>query len=200
MENLLDLDHMSVDRSPILVSHAASDLNTERDMTTSIKGSGPIIPFPSQNTCIVNFAVDNGTISRSSSLGNEIPLLNVDNTDSAADILMPSRTKETVDFAQLFKEGYYNKPEFHDRHKSTEIVTDEMNTGGNTHEEEKLADEEPEEEGWIGGMFDFSEEGRNLKRSCEHPFLFMPISSINSLSFMPSCAGIQCALFSLIAG
>ncbi|KAI3449575.1 hypothetical protein Pfo_006240 [Paulownia fortunei] len=137
----------------VLVHHAVSDLNTEREESTSLKvslmdqRSRPIImPFPSKNTCSVNFVVDNAAISRSSSLGNEIPSLNVDNTDSAADILMPSRTEETVDFAQLFKEGYCNKPEFHDRHRSTEGYCD-------THEEEK-----PEEEGWIGGMFDFSEE------------------------------------------
>lgn len=155
MENLLDLDHMSIDRSPILVSHAASDLNTERDDTTSLKGSRPIIPCPSRNTCNGNLLVDNATISRSSSLGNDMQSLNVDNTDSDADILMPSRTEATVDFAPLFKEGYYNKPEFLDHHQSTEVMTDEANAGDNTHEEEKL----DEEEGWIGGMFDFSEEG-----------------------------------------
>ncbi|KAI3473688.1 hypothetical protein Pfo_030925 [Paulownia fortunei] len=61
--------------------------------------------------------------------------------------------EKTVDFGLFFKEGYCNKPEFHDRHRSTEVVTDEVDTGGNTPEEK------PDEEGWIGGMFDFSEEG-----------------------------------------
>ncbi|KAL0371371.1 UNVERIFIED_CONTAM: Autophagy-related protein 18g [Sesamum angustifolium] len=132
MENLLDLDHMSIDRSPILVSHAASDLNTERDESGSFKVSlmdqryRPIIPIPSVNSH-VNFMVDHATISRSSSLGNEIPLLNVENTDSAVDV-MPSRTEETVDFAHLFKEEYCNKPE---------VGTDEMDNSGNSHEEEK---------------------------------------------------------------
>ncbi|KAK4418216.1 Autophagy-related protein 18g [Sesamum alatum] len=151
MENLLDLDHMSIDRSPILVSsHAASDLNTERDESGSFKVSlvdqryRPIIPIPSANSHVVNFLVDHATISRSSSLGNEIPLLNVDNTDSAVDV-MPSRTEETVGFEHLFKEEYCNNPE---------VGTDEMGNSGNSHEEEK-----PEDEGWIGGMFDFSEEG-----------------------------------------
>lgn len=151
MDNLLDLDHMSIDRSPILVSRAGSDLNTEKDECTTLKvslmdqRSRPIIPIPSANSRSVNFLVDNATISRSSSLGNEIPLLNVDNIDSAVDA-MPSRTEETIGFGHLFKEGYCNKPE---------VGTDEMDNGGNSHEEEK-----PEDEGWIGGMFDFSEEGR----------------------------------------
>ncbi|KAL0435801.1 UNVERIFIED_CONTAM: Autophagy-related protein 18g [Sesamum radiatum] len=159
MENLLDLDHMSIDRSPILVSHAASDLNRERDESGSFKVSlmdqryRPIIPIPSVNSH-VNFLVDHATISRSSSLGNEIPLLNVDNTDSAVDV-MPSRAEETVGFAHLFKEEYCNKPE---------VGTDEMGNSGNSHEEEK-----PEDEGWIGGMFDFSEEGRTLKSRFYHP-------------------------------
>ncbi|KAL0389558.1 UNVERIFIED_CONTAM: hypothetical protein Scaly_0312900, partial [Sesamum calycinum] len=122
-----------IDRSPILVSHAASDLNTERDESGSFKVSlmdqryRPIIPIPSVNSH-VNFMVDHATISRSSSLGNEIPLLNVENTDSAVDV-MPSRTEETVDFAHLFKEEYCNKPE---------VGTDEMDNSGNSHEEENL--------------------------------------------------------------
>ncbi|KAK6164734.1 hypothetical protein DH2020_001598 [Rehmannia glutinosa] len=157
MENLLDLEHMSIDRSPVLlVSHAANDLNAGRDESTNLKvslmdqRSKPIImPLPSKNN---NYVVDNATISRSSSSGNEIPSLNVDSADSA----VPSKTEKTVDFAQLFKEGYCNKPEY------PEVATDEMDTGGNnSHEEEKPE----EEEGWIGGMFDFSEEGRLVASS-----------------------------------
>lgn len=156
MENLLDLDHMSVDRSPILVGHTED--------TTSLKGSRPIIPCPSQSTCNGNLLVDNAAISRSSSLGNEMQSLNVDNPDSDADILIPSRTDAAVNFAPLFKEGYYNKPEFLDHRQSTEVMTHEANAGDNTHEEEKLEDEEgPQEEGWIGGMFDFSEDGKTVK-------------------------------------
>lgn len=153
MENFLDLDHMSVDRSPTI---AASDLNLEREETMSYKGSRPVPSFPSRNTN--SRSVENGTVSRSSSPGNEIPSLN---SDSAADVLKPSKTEATVDFVQLFKEGYYNKPEFHNLHKSTDVVTDEMNNGDiNTHEMEKHA-----EEGWIGGMFDFSEEGTYSKQA-----------------------------------
>ncbi|KAG8370690.1 hypothetical protein BUALT_Bualt13G0009500 [Buddleja alternifolia] len=62
-------------------------------------------------------------------------------------------TEKTVDFGLFFKEGYCNKPEIHEPRKSTEGVTCEVDTGGSTHEEK------PDEEGWIGGMFDFSEEG-----------------------------------------
>ncbi|XP_047979993.1 autophagy-related protein 18g-like [Salvia hispanica] len=151
MENLLDLDHMSVDRSPIVVAHAEGK--------TGVKGSMPIIPCPSQNTCNGNILSDNAAISRSSSLGNEMQLLNVDNPDSDTDNVMPLRNDATVDFAPLFKEGYYNKPELPDHQQSTEVITHEVNSGDNTHEEEKLEDEEgPQEEGWIGGMFDFSED------------------------------------------
>ncbi|EYU38123.1 hypothetical protein MIMGU_mgv1a024731mg, partial [Erythranthe guttata] len=55
-------------------------------------------------------------------------------------------TEKTVDFGLFFKEEYCNK-------SSTEVVTDEVETGSNTHEEK------PDEEGWLGGIFDFSEEG-----------------------------------------
>ncbi|XP_042061980.1 autophagy-related protein 18g-like [Salvia splendens] len=151
MENLLDLDHMSVDSPPIVVGHAEGK--------TGVKGSMPIIPCPSQNTCDGNLLLDNAAISRSSSLGNEMQLLNVDNPDSDTDIVIPLRNDATVDFSPLFKEGYYNKPELPDHQQSTEVITHEVNSGDNTHEEEKLEDEEgPQEEGWIGGMFDFSED------------------------------------------
>lgn len=149
MDNLLDLDHMSIDRSPMLVIHAASDL------------SKPIITCTSQNTCNGNLHVNNATISRSSSLGNEMQSLKVDDTNPDAEILLPSRIDADADFSPLFKEGYYNKPEFLDHRNSTDIMTNDANAGDNTHEEEKLEDEEgPQDEGWIGGMFDFSEEGK----------------------------------------
>ncbi|GFQ02348.1 autophagy-related protein 18g [Phtheirospermum japonicum] len=148
MENLLDLDHMSIDRSPVRVTHAASDLNRGRDEKSntnlSVSLSEPItMPLPSKN---INFAADNGTISRSSSLGNEIlsPDVVDNNTDSAL-----KADEKTVDFAQLFKEGYCDKPKF------SEVASDEMDGDNNIHDEEKPE----EEEGWIGGMFDFSEEG-----------------------------------------
>ncbi|KAL7151322.1 hypothetical protein ABFS83_04G022900 [Erythranthe nasuta] len=113
MENLLNLDYMIPDRSPILVRHAASDLNTEKDESANLKAS--------------------------LTEGNEIPSSNLDNADSASENLLHSKSEEkTVDFAQLFKEEYYNKPEFHDRDRSTEDVDDDIDTGG---------------------MFDFSEEG-----------------------------------------
>lgn len=63
--------------------------------------------------------------------------------------LLPSGTEKTVDFGLFFKEEYCDK-------SSTEVVTDDVDTGSNTHEEK------PDEEGWIGGMFDFSEEGELL--------------------------------------
>ncbi|PIN13415.1 WD40 repeat protein [Handroanthus impetiginosus] len=63
-------------------------------------------------------------------------------------------TEKTVDFGLFFKEGYCNKPEINDHHKSTEVATDEVDSGGNNTHEEK-----PNEEGWIGGVFEFSEEG-----------------------------------------
>lgn len=148
MENLLDSDHISMERSPVLVSHrAARDLNTERHEGASFKASlmdqessRPIIPG---NASRVKFVADDSTMSNSSSLGNEIQTLNIDNADSAADVLTPSRTEEAVNFAPQFKEEYYhnnnNKQEFHDGDRSTEDVNDdELDTGG---------------------IFDFSEEG-----------------------------------------
>ncbi|KAL6564280.1 hypothetical protein OROMI_015730 [Orobanche minor] len=155
MENLLDLDHMNIDRSPVRISHTASDTNRGTDDSTSLKisladqRSRPIITsLPSKNTRNVDFAVHNSASSGSSLPEHEI---NDDHADSAADVLMPSETDEkTMDFAQLCKEGYCdNKPEF---------VTDEMDDSGgnNSHDEERHEDGE---EGWIGGMFDFSEEG-----------------------------------------
>lgn len=150
MDNLLDLDHMTIDRSPMLVNHAAGDLNK------------PVISCSPQITCNGNLHADNAAISRSSSLGNEMQSLNVDNTNSDAENLVPLRTDANVEFAPLFKEGYYNKPEFLDHRNSTDIMTNDTNAGDNTQEEEKLEDEEgPQDEGWIGGMFDFSEEGKN---------------------------------------
>ncbi|KAL1558469.1 autophagy-related protein 18g-like [Salvia divinorum] len=152
MENLLDLDHMTIDRSQILVGHAEDK--------SGLKGSRAIIPYPSQNTCNRNLLVDNAAISRSPSLGNEMQSLHIDNPNSDADIRIPSRIDTTVDFGPLFKEGYCNKPEFLDRCQSTEVMTRDAKAGDDTHEEEKLQDEEgPQEEGWISGMFDFSEEG-----------------------------------------
>ncbi|PIN13414.1 WD40 repeat protein [Handroanthus impetiginosus] len=63
-------------------------------------------------------------------------------------------TEKAVDFGLFFKEGYCNKPEIDDHHKSTEVATDEVHSGGNNTHEEK-----PDEEGWVGGVFEFSEEG-----------------------------------------
>ncbi|XP_073314957.1 autophagy-related protein 18g-like [Primulina huaijiensis] len=64
--------------------------------------------------------------------------------------------EKTVDFGHFFKEGYCSKPELGDYHDSTEAATEEVDDTGasNTHDEE-----EKSEEGWIGGMFDFSEDG-----------------------------------------
>ncbi|XP_047941742.1 autophagy-related protein 18g-like isoform X1 [Salvia hispanica] len=150
MENLLDLDHMAIDRPQTLGGHA-------EDKTGLRGGSRAIIPYPSQNTCNRILLVDNAAISRSSSLGNEMQSLHIDNPNSEADILIPSRIESTVDFGPLFKEGYYNKPELLDRCQSTEVITHEAKAGDDT-PEEKLEDEEgPREEGWISGMFDFSE-------------------------------------------
>ncbi|XP_073149065.1 autophagy-related protein 18g-like isoform X2 [Henckelia pumila] len=64
--------------------------------------------------------------------------------------------EKTEDFGHFFKEGYCNKPELGDYHDSTEVATEEVDDTGasNTHDEV-----EKPEEGWIGGMFDFSEDG-----------------------------------------
>ncbi|XP_051118660.1 autophagy-related protein 18g [Andrographis paniculata] len=161
MENLIDLEHMSIDKCPTLICHPASNVITERNVDTAIKvsmtdhKSSPVIPFPPTNTNASNLVVENGTLSRSYSPGSEIlPSLDADGTGSNPDILRPSSDGDTVNFAQLFKEGYCNEPLFPDHHESTGGGTDEMDGGGDMPEEEK-----PEEEGWMGGMFDFSEEG-----------------------------------------
>ncbi|KAL6516050.1 hypothetical protein OROGR_019355 [Orobanche gracilis] len=167
MENLLDLDHMNIDRSPVRISHTVSDTNTGMNVSTSLKisladqRSRPIITsLPSKNTRNADFAVHNSASSGSSLPEHEI---NADRADSAADVLMPSETNEkTMDFAQLCKEGYCdNKPEF---------VSEEMDDcgGNNSHEEER---QEDGEEGWIGGMFDFSEESRYLKQRFRFDYL-----------------------------
>ncbi|KAK4441712.1 Autophagy-related protein 18g [Sesamum alatum] len=57
-------------------------------------------------------------------------------------------TEKTVDIGLLFKEGYYNRPEVHDNCRSTEVLTDKVDTADNTHQEK------PKEEGLIGGVFD----------------------------------------------
>ncbi|GER24789.1 homolog of yeast autophagy 18 (ATG18) G [Striga asiatica] len=163
MDNLLDLDHMSIVRSPVRPFHTPTELKiTARDESKNPKvpladpRSKPIsMPLPPKNAPNAKFLVDNGSISSSDSPENEPPPLNVvENTDSGSDVLVPLKTeKKEVDFAQFFKEGYCNnKLEF------GEAVNDEMDdTGGsnNSHHEDEKGDEE---EGWIGGMFDFSEE------------------------------------------
>ncbi|XP_051141840.1 autophagy-related protein 18g-like isoform X1 [Andrographis paniculata] len=157
MENLLDLDHVSLDRCQVHVSRSSSDSILERDDNTNLKISlidqrcKSIPTVPAANVRSVNFADDNAVISRSSSMGNVNPSSNTDDTDSDAD-LRRSRTKETVDLLELFNEGYCNKPEFHDQQRSIEggSATAETNANANNQEEENS------EEGWIGGMFDFS--------------------------------------------
>ncbi|XP_073283825.1 autophagy-related protein 18g-like isoform X1 [Primulina huaijiensis] len=64
--------------------------------------------------------------------------------------------EKAEDFGHFFKEGYCSKPELGGYHDSTEVATEEVDDTGasNTHDEE-----EKSEEGWIGGMFDFSEDG-----------------------------------------
>lgn len=156
MENLLDLDHMNLDRCQMLASHPSGDLIPGRDENSGHKVSltdhrcNTILTVPPANVRAVNLSVDNAISSRSSSMGDESPSSNVDDTDSDADILRPSRTGKTVDFIELFKEGYCDKPDSQDPHIPMEDVTDEIHRDGNTHEEENH-----DEEGWIGGMFDF---------------------------------------------
>ncbi|CAA0828144.1 Autophagy-related protein 18g [Striga hermonthica] len=163
MENLLDLDHMSIVRSPVRPVHTPTELKvTARDESINLKvpladpRSRPIaMPLPPENAPNAKFLVDNGGISRSFSPENELPPLNVvDKTDSGSDVLMPLETeKREVDFAQFFKEGYCNKLE------CGESVNDEMNDTGGSNNSHREDDKAEEEEGWIGGMFDFSEEG-----------------------------------------
>lgn len=154
MENMLDLDHMSIDKCQIVGSHPANDMIRERDADSCIKVS--LMDQRSRSIMTFNL-VDDATIRRSSSQSNQIPSLDVDSADAKMGNIRASRAAEDkVDFAQLFKEGYCNESEFQS-HKISTGLTDEIDSSGDTHEE-KL-----EEEGWIGGMFDFSEEGRNLE-------------------------------------
>ncbi|KAL2510619.1 Autophagy-related protein 18g [Abeliophyllum distichum] len=162
IENLLDLEHMNIDKSPVHISHSPSDLNDEREQSTNLKTSimdqrsGTAIPLTPEQLHRVDFPVDNNTTtSMLCSSGNETPLLNADNTNSVADILMPSGKEKTVDFEQFFKEGYCNKPNICDPHQSIEVENNqEEGTRNNSNEKEK-----PEEDEWIGGVFEFSEEG-----------------------------------------
>ncbi|XP_022851064.1 autophagy-related protein 18g [Olea europaea var. sylvestris] len=161
IENLLDLEHMNIDKSPMHFSNSPSELHVGREQSTSLKTSimdqrsGNDMPLAREQGR-VDFNVDNNTTaSMSCSSGNETPLLDADNTDSVEDILMPSGMEKTVDFGQFFKEGYCNKPDIREPHQTIDVENNqEEGSSSNSNDKEKTEDDE-----WIGGVFEFSEEG-----------------------------------------
>ncbi|CAA2987688.1 Hypothetical predicted protein [Olea europaea subsp. europaea] len=63
--------------------------------------------------------------------------------------------EKTVDFGQFFKEGYCNKPDIRKPHQTIEVENNqEEGSSSNSNDKEKTEDDE-----WIGGVFEFSEEG-----------------------------------------
>lgn len=154
---------MNIDKSPMHFSNSPSELHVGREQSTSLKTSimdqrsGNDMPLAREQGR-VDFNVDNNTTaSMSCSSGNETPLLDADNTDSVEDILMPSGMEKTVDFGQFFKEGYCNKPDIREPHQTIEVENNqEEGSSSNSNDKEKTEDDE-----WIGGVFEFSEEGNH---------------------------------------
>lgn len=118
--------------------------------------SRPNGPLGSELNRDIISVVNKTAMIGSSPSGYEIPPSGAKSTDTAPKkIPVPSRTDKEVDLGQLFNEGYCIEPEMHDNCKPTEVVTNELDAGVNDQEEN------PDDEGWMGGMFDFSEEGRS---------------------------------------
>lgn len=75
---------------------------------------------------------------------------------------VPSIMHEAGVVGQSFQDGHCKTLEHHGSNALTEVVTDDVDSSSSHHEREQ-----PEEDGengeMLGGMFAFSEEGRNLK-------------------------------------
>lgn len=125
IENLLDLDHMNIDKSQIHISHSMREFNEEREQTINPKTSimdqryRTFMLLTPEHCRRVDFHVDNNTTtSISCSSRNQTSLLKADKS---------SGTKKTVDFEQFFQEVENNQ---------------EGSTRSNSNEKEKPEDDE----------------------------------------------------------
>lgn len=127
--------------------------------------------IPTSDTLSYIYQESRGTINQksagtpASNAGgiSTVPLLNADHTDSAIDVVEvevpPSSKNNAVDFGQFFQEGYCKVLERDGCRK----LTDDMDNADSHREREKSDEYDGEEDELLGGMFDFSEEGKSPK-------------------------------------
>ncbi|KAF2314934.1 hypothetical protein GH714_037209 [Hevea brasiliensis] len=92
----------------------------------------------------------------------DLSVLNSDGYDSHMNILVGGSTIPTgkpLDFELSFQEGQYKALDLDECHRSTEVITDDVDSSGSHCEKEK-PEEDGESDEFLGGMFAFSEEGR----------------------------------------
>lgn len=97
---------------------------------------------------------------------SDVSLLNADHCGSNMNFLVDgpafSTVHNPVDFELSFLEGHCKALEHDGYCKLTEVVNDDVDSSGSHREREKIEDDGENEE-MLGGIFSFSEEGRNLK-------------------------------------
>lgn len=176
IENLFDLDQINSEKSYASGSQTLNEIYLERrgnaDIEPSVlkRNSSNIVSIPSEHPKNVDSQAE-------SCVTREDPSLNTDGITEVSNFRSdqyaynmnildeePAPVHNPVDFGPLFKAGHFEIMQ-QNCHGLTEVGTVDVDSSSNHCEREKSGEdgEDGEDDEMLGGMFAFSEEGRDLK-------------------------------------
>lgn len=183
IENLLDLDQMSGEKSYIRTCQFPNEFYQERkenavNEPSLIQKSSTTVSSSSEHSKKIDSSVDNcitNVIPSESNLPSVGRAADKGacslNTRETSDVTMriamdipkdgstPSNVLNPIDFAQFLKEGYHKTLELGGCRELAEVVTDDVNSSGSHCERENPEEDDEENNEMLGGIFAFSEEG-----------------------------------------
>lgn len=170
IENLFDLDQINSEKSYASGCQTLNEIYLERRGNANVepsvlkRNSSNIVSIPSEHPKNVDSQVD-------SCVTRETPCLNTDGITEVSNFRSgqyaynmnsldegPATVHNPVDFGPLFKAGHFEIIQ-NNCNGLTEVGTVDVDSSSNHCEREKPG----EDDDMLGGMFAFSEEGRDLK-------------------------------------
>lgn len=189
IENLLDLDQMSGEKSYTRTCQIPNGFYQERESTINepsfIRKSSTTVASSSEHLKRIESSVDNcitNTIPTESNLPSigraadkvACPLISRDTSDPtkqsaesyglAMDVPKAPPTLANalnpIDFPGFLREGYHKTLEVGGCHELAEVVTDDVNSSGSHFGRENHEEDDEVNDEMLGGIFAFSEEGK----------------------------------------
>ena len=183
IENFLDLDQMSGEKSYIRTCQIPNEFYQERrenaiNEPSLIQKSSTTVSSSSERSKKIDSSVDNcitNVIPSESNLPSVGRAADKGacslNTRETSDVTMriamdirkdgstPSNVLNPIDFAQFLKEGYHKTLELGGCRELAEVVTDDVNSSGSHCERENPEEDDENNNEMLGGIFAFSEQG-----------------------------------------